>query len=154
ANHAHNDVLELWLNTGIAGMILAGVFVVWLILRAVEIWRRAPKNASKLDWTLSRAATMVVALLLVHSFFDYPLRTGAMMAVMAFAGVLLIEPPVTEPEGGQQLQASAKPIRHRQTRRLEVASPQEPTPLPPPTKAPALAAEQRWETDAAWPEEW
>ena len=61
----------------------------------MEIWRSAPaRGASELDWTLARAATIVVALLVAHSFVDYPLRTGAMMAVMAFACALLIEPPL------------------------------------------------------------
>ena len=86
ANHAHNDVLELWLNAGAMGLVLVGMFVVWLVLRSIEIWRSAPpEGASELDWTLARAATIVVALLVVHSLLDYPLRTGAMMAVMAFA---------------------------------------------------------------------
>jgi hypothetical protein len=66
----------------------------WLVRRSVQIWRSAPPHrASDLDWSLARAATMVVALLIVHSLVDYPLRTGAMAAIMAFACALLIEPP-------------------------------------------------------------
>jgi len=95
ANHAHNDIAELWLNTGAFGLALFGMFVVWLALRSVEIWQRRPaEEASQLDWNLARAATIVVAILIVHSFVDYPLRTGAMMAVLAFACALLVEPPV------------------------------------------------------------
>jgi O-antigen ligase len=105
ANHAHNDFLELWLNTGVVGLALVGMFVVWLGLRSTEIWRSPPpQGASELDWTLVRAATIVVALLVAHSFVDYPLRTGAMMAVMAFACALLIEPPV----------AAQAPATHKQ----------------------------------------
>jgi O-antigen ligase len=164
-NHAHNDVLELWLNTGIVGLVLAGMFLVWLALRSVEIWRKAPDQASELDWNLARAATMVVALLIAHSFFDYPLRTGAMMAVMAFACALLIEPPVAETEDGQALRTDAMETRHRRTK-LEHAPPQEMTSLPPPSsfgseasslgssEASSLPAEQRWGADAGWPQEW
>jgi O-antigen ligase len=95
ANHAHNDFLELWLTTGIFGSVLAAMLLAWLTLRSVEIWRGAPaRGASELDLTLARAATLVVALLVAHSFVDYPLRTGAIMAVMAFACALLIEPPL------------------------------------------------------------
>jgi O-antigen ligase len=95
ANHAHNDYLELWLNTGLLGLSLVGMFLVWFGLRALEIWRTAPPaGASELDWDLVRAAVLIVGLLLAHSLIDYPLRTGAIMAVMAFACALLIEPPL------------------------------------------------------------
>jgi len=93
-NHAHNDVLELWLTTGVLGLPLLGMFLVWIALRSFQVWRSAPPyGADGLDWILVRAATLVIALLVAHSFVDYPLRTGAMMAVMAFACALLIEPP-------------------------------------------------------------
>src|SRR5262249_15546254 len=42
ANHAHNDVLELWLNTGAVGLVLVSMFLVWLGFRSVAIWRSAP----------------------------------------------------------------------------------------------------------------
>jgi hypothetical protein len=162
ANHAHNDVLELWLNTGALGLIFFGMFVVWLALRSLEIWRSAPpEGASELDWTLVRAATIAVALLLAHSLADYPLRTGAMMAVMAFACALLIEPPVVAQGAIQQLQASPKKTRLPDMPRLAPAMTTSAAPKP--TSVPAqasssevgpLSSEQRWGPDVNWPEEW
>jgi O-antigen ligase len=94
-NHAHNDVLELWLEAGIAGAGLAGLFAVWLVLRSVAIWRPKPGSGMlEIDRHLARAATMVAALVVAHSFVDYPLRTGAMMAMMAFACALLLRQPI------------------------------------------------------------
>ena len=94
ANHAHNDILELWLTTGVLGLPLLAMFLAWVALRSFEIWRSVPpEGADELDWILVRAATLAIGLLVAHSFVDYPLRTGAMMAVMAFACALLIEPP-------------------------------------------------------------
>jgi O-antigen ligase len=102
-NHAHNDILEVWLTSGVLGSALLGMFVAWLILQSIEIWRSAPpRGASEFDWNLARSATLVVAFLVVHSFVDYPLRTGGMMAVMAFACALLIEPPVGADTCAQQ----------------------------------------------------
>ena len=104
ANHAHNDAAELWLETGLFGLVLAALFVFWFGKRTVEVWRSAPPlGASEVDWSLVRAATIIIALLLAHSFVDYPLRTGAMMAIMAFCCALLIEPlaapePIVEPQ--------------------------------------------------------
>jgi O-antigen ligase len=93
-NHAHNDVLELWVEAGVVGASLAGLFAVWLMLRSVAIWRRKwDSQMLEIDWNLARAATMVAALLVAHSFVDYPLRTGAMMAMMAFACALLLPQP-------------------------------------------------------------
>jgi len=93
-NHAHNDVLELWLEAGVAGLSLAGLFAIWLMLRSVTVWRPKPGSGMlEIDRHLARAATMVAALLLAHSVVDYPLRTGAMMALMAFACALLLQQP-------------------------------------------------------------
>jgi O-antigen ligase len=99
ANRAHNDILELWLETGVIGIGLMTLFAVWLAMRAIAVWRRPPHGrqgivGQEIDTTLSRSATMVVALLILHSFADYPLRTSAMMTVMAFACALLVDPPI------------------------------------------------------------
>jgi O-antigen ligase len=91
-NHAHNDLLEVALESGLVGIVLVGAFVIWWLRRSVKIWQRAPVGDGKTDQILARAATLIIGLLLVHSFVDYPLRTGAMMAVMAFACALLVNP--------------------------------------------------------------
>ena len=153
ANHAHNDVLELWLNTGIAGLVLLALFVVWLALRSVDVWRRAPAGASGLDWSLARAAPIVAVLLVAHSFVDYPLRTGAMMAVMALACALLIELPARE----LSRETGALSRRRKGSRRGPKTKRAAPTLAPQSETSsygPALSSDSRWGTDVNWPEEW
>ena len=161
-NHAHNDFLELWLNTGVVGLALAGMFVIWLGLRSVGIWRSvAPAGANAFDWTLTRAATIVVGLLLAHSLFDYPLRTSAMMAVMAFACALMIEPPLGA-EGSVKQMRTVGPKRKRLADTASVAHaapPAVPTPQSTPmgqssSEAGPLSPDQRWGADVEWPDEW
>src|SRR5262249_43796430 len=62
-----------------------------------------------------------IALLIAHSFLDYPLRTGALMAILAFACALLLDPPspstVDERENATEqpapiADASMAPSRH------------------------------------------
>jgi len=91
-NHAHNDFLELTLENGAVGVILVAVFAIWFFMGSEKIWRRPAENIRAVDVLLARAATIAIALIIAHSFFDYPLRTGAMMAVFAFSCALLIEP--------------------------------------------------------------
>ena len=109
-NRAHNEFVESWLETGIFGAALMGWFLVWFGRRALEIWRNSvPPQAEAIDWSLARSATVILPIIGAHAFFDYPLRTGAMMAIVAFACALMINPP-----------ASAllwQPIRSPQTRR-------------------------------------
>ena len=90
-NHAHDDVLELWLETGIFGIALMGAFAAWFVSRAAKIWRHAAVGANEFDRSLARAATIAVALIVTHSFLDYPLRTAAMTAILAFACGLMVE---------------------------------------------------------------
>ena len=91
-NRAHSDVLELWLELGVLAPVLVLGFLVWSVARTWAVWRAAALNDGVIDITLQRAAGVVIFLLLVHSLVDYPLRTTALMCVMAFCCALLIAP--------------------------------------------------------------
>lgn len=94
ANHAHNDLLELWLETGLIGPALLVLFAVWLTRKAVTAWTAPNPGLLPIDQKLAQASIVVILLLLGHSLADYPLRTGAMMGVFAFCCGLLIDPPL------------------------------------------------------------
>ncbi|MDB5569208.1 MAG: O-antigen ligase protein [Hyphomicrobiales bacterium] len=78
-NHAHNDWLEILLEGGAAAAVLLAAFVIWLAGRA----RAAARSGSSLDERLARGAVVVLALLAIHSLWDYPLRTSALAVVFA-----------------------------------------------------------------------
>jgi O-antigen ligase len=142
-NHAHNDILEFWLEAGILGLVLMACFAVWFVFRAVQIWRSPPRRAGVLDWSLARAATLTVPLLVAHSFLDYPLRTGAMTAMLAFACGLMINPLVT-------VEKLPAPKIERRLRRPDKAAPRLQTPAETLHSLPAA----KWGSDVKWPEEW
>lgn len=136
ANRAHNDWAELLLETGIFGVVLAALFLWWFTARIIAIWR--PRLTGGLDHhlTLQRAATLAIALLLVHSLVDYPLRTTAMITIFAFACAVLIDPPLSAA-------FAETPPRRSSRRRRERAGPsQDPR------------AQKGWDTDMEWPEAW
>lgn len=89
ANHAHNDWLELWLEAGVPGLILAAVFLGWFFATAYRAWRHGDAG---IDSLLAQAASISVLLLLAHSLADYPLRTPALACVFAFACAMIIHP--------------------------------------------------------------
>lgn len=95
ANHAHNDLLELWLETGLIGPMLLCLFLVWLFRKAVDAWTAQNPDLLPVDRALAQASIFVILLLLGHSLVDYPLRSGAMAAVFAFCCGVLIDPPPT-----------------------------------------------------------
>lgn len=76
-NHVHNDWLELLLETGVAGIAFATLFLLWWASRVRAIW-----NAEEPD-RFAQAATIATMTMMVHSLVDYPLRTAAMSAVFA-----------------------------------------------------------------------
>ena len=76
-NHAHNDWLELLLETGIAGIVFAGLFLTWWVSRVRAIWRAEEPDR------FAQAATIATTAIMLHSFVDYPLRTAALSAVFA-----------------------------------------------------------------------
>ena len=152
-NHAHDDLAELWLEAGMVGIALLGAFLFWFAARTARIWRAAAAPARDLDRALARAATLAIVLVLAHSLLDYPLRTAAMMAVVALAGALLIEPvKATRREGV----GPAHGMRAATAPPLAPAAPVAPQSLPDTAVAPLSAAKtaKRWGEGVAWPEAW
>jgi O-antigen ligase len=130
-NHAHDDLLELWLETGVVGPLLLCVFLYWLVRRAARAWGPSESGAAAIDQSLRRAAILLIALLFCHSLVDYPLRTGAMMAMLAFACALLIDPaplapavqPLGTPSDARRRSRSAVELSSGDPRRREARTP-------------------------------
>jgi hypothetical protein len=86
-NRAHGDYHELWLETGVPGAMLVGVFMAWFGWSSWRVWRGRKESVASL--LVSRAASVSIALVLLHSYLDYPLRKTAILAVFGFACALL-----------------------------------------------------------------
>ena len=84
-NHAHNDYLELAIETGLPGMILMLLFLAWW---GRSVWRmlRSPSADH-----FAMAGAIASAAVLLHSVVDYPLRTAAMSAVFAICLALILQ---------------------------------------------------------------
>lgn len=111
ANRAHNDLLEALLETGVLGLALFSMFVLWLAARALALLRSHVRPDERIDALLARAAMIATVLLIVHSLADYPLRTGAIAALFAFFCGLLIPPP----PGASTAAAASMPDWHART---------------------------------------
>jgi O-antigen ligase len=90
-NHAHNDYLELWLETGVAGPGLLAVFILWLVWKTWVVW------TSRTGAGLGRGASVAIGLILSQSLVDYPLRTVTMATLFAFCCGLLAQPSLAMP---------------------------------------------------------
>lgn len=87
-NHAHNDFLEIWLELGVPGVILIGAFVALFVkqlLTSVSVDQRP----------LHYAAAAGIAILFLHSLFDYPVRTYSLMVALGYMCGLLFPPAAT-----------------------------------------------------------
>jgi O-antigen ligase len=160
-NHAHDDILELWLETGIFGIALMGAFAAWFVSRAIKIWRYAAVGVNEFDRALARAATIAVALIVTHSFLDYPLRTAAMTAILAFACGLMVETLGGDDRAKERRARASFDTTARATSPSvmavstaaappAIAADHDPAPsYQPPRRRPA-----RWGNDVEWPEAW
>lgn len=100
-NHAHSDLIEIALETGLPGLLLLALVLGWWVRRAIAIWRAAEPDH------FARAATIASAAILAHSAVDYPLRTAAISVVFAACLALMAEP---RPKAGRGSAASG--VRH------------------------------------------
>jgi O-antigen ligase len=111
-NNAHNDWLELALEGGLPMMILMLCFVIWFLAASFHIWRRGTNGCEDL---LLRAASLIIFLLLLHSLFDYPLRTRAMMGIFAVCCGFLAYGVHLKPSRSRQRQnAGPQTVAHDQ----------------------------------------
>jgi len=95
-NHAHDDALELLVETGVFGMSVLGAFLVWWLWIAARLLTRGRDAASQ----VAAFASLAVLALLAHSLVDYPLRTTAMASLFALAcGLMALRPRRTSPSG-------------------------------------------------------
>ena len=84
-NHAHNDMLEVVLDGGLAGGALLAAALIWWAMAGVRAWRGRASEGS----TPARLGAAIILLVALASCFDYPARTPMFMAVLGLAGVWL-----------------------------------------------------------------
>lgn len=91
-NEAHNDFLQLWMETGMVFPVLFIAFVVWLVLAV----RRVMIGGAFAGRLVGLAAATGILILVMHSFVDYPLRTQALACLFASLCGCLILPEFGE----------------------------------------------------------
>jgi O-antigen ligase len=87
--HAHNDYLEVIVELGLPGLLLiVGVLGWWAVMTFV-IWRRPLEEGQR----TRKAASIAVAVVLLHSLVDSPARTEAIACLAAFClGLMAVSP--------------------------------------------------------------
>lgn len=102
-NHAHDDYLELAIETGLVGLLVLIAGMAWIAVAGL----RSVVAPTGRDPDLPRVAAIMVAILLAHSVVDYPLRTVAMSVVFALACGLLTPAPASEERRSRRRESAA-----------------------------------------------
>jgi hypothetical protein len=87
-NHVHNDFLELWLEAGWLFIAAAAILIPAFLWQTGTVWFFSGEMNSE-SVLLARAASIGLLVLLLHSSFDYPLRTTALLALAGLLAALL-----------------------------------------------------------------
>ncbi|MBN8816719.1 MAG: O-antigen ligase family protein [Sphingomonas sp.] len=83
-NHAHNDLLETVIETGMFGPVIAGCAAIWLGLGSIRAFADRSQAAR-----LARFGSLTVILVVIASISDYPARTPMIMALIMISGCWL-----------------------------------------------------------------
>lgn len=83
-NHAHDDWLELVIETGVIGLGLLLLFTGWVVAKSWKAWQHASHGC-----LLERLGSILFLQLGAASAFDYPVRTPFFFGVLVFAAVCL-----------------------------------------------------------------
>lgn len=92
-NHAHNEYLEVLMETGWLGAAAVAAFLFWFARSAWSAWI----GPASLHRDLQRAASIGIIAMLGHSWVDYPMRTETIAVVFAICCGLLAVSPSDEP---------------------------------------------------------
>lgn len=115
-NHAHNDYLELWMETGLVFPLLLALFLAWFGKSVFRAWR----HPSSPEGVLPRAASIVIVLLLLHSLGDYPLRMPSLACLFALAVGLMTRGPQAAGSRRQATPAAETPRQAGNVTRIRV----------------------------------
>ena len=88
-NHAHNDLLEILVEAGIAGAVLLVAAGLALAARSWSLIRAKRTT----DTGIALGGVAMLTLMLLHSLVDYPMRMHAIAAVAGLAIALFVAPP-------------------------------------------------------------
>jgi len=80
-NELHNEFVQLVLEAGLPGLVLAGIFAAGWIAQCIRIVR-APASRTRL---LALVGAAITAMLIAASAVDYPLRTPLLSGVFVLA---------------------------------------------------------------------
>ena len=78
------------LEAGLLGLVLIVAFLVWYV-------RSLRRNWTTAEAALGRAGSIAIAVMLLHSLVDYPIRTAAIAAMCALCLSLMAPAPEAEP---------------------------------------------------------
>lgn len=84
-NRAHDDFIEIVLDTGLAGAMLLLAGLGWWLWASMRAWRAGPGTST----LLGRLGSVLILLVMLASIVDYPARTPMIMALLVIAGVWL-----------------------------------------------------------------
>lgn len=84
-NHAHNDFLEIALDTGIWGLLLLAFAILWWAWASIRAWL----VSSSTRYAVPKLGSAMLLLVMIASIFDYPARTPMIMAMIVLAGMWL-----------------------------------------------------------------
>lgn len=97
-NHAHNELLEVWLTAGVPGLALVAIGLALLLAATVRVFSRSAGDARRTR--LRRLGAVIAWMLLAGSVADYPLRTPSLAAIFALALLWMRAPsPARESAG-------------------------------------------------------
>jgi hypothetical protein len=88
APYAHDELLQLAIEAGLPGLVLAGAFLAEVAVVVASAFGRSRPGG---EWRLAAAIAVLVPLL--HSLVDYPLRTLACSLLLALLLSLGLQPP-------------------------------------------------------------
>jgi O-antigen ligase len=90
-NHAHDDYLEILIEAGLPGVLLVLLFFSWWGIVTARLLR-----APQLD-RFALAGAIGSAIILIHSFVDFPLRNSAIASCFAMCVALMAVPNIRAP---------------------------------------------------------
>jgi hypothetical protein len=108
-NQAHDDLLQIGLEAGVAGLFVVGIFVIAMAIRTISLLSTSGERAAPLDTALKRAAAMAAICLFLHSLVDYPLRTSAGMILFALCCAVASQPSASSRGPSLQVLIPAPP---------------------------------------------